>query len=84
MDGIASPPALQLFRGSSEVVYGSSVDELEFTFQRRGNHQTGDALNNQAKPLLTLSQGFLGAPAFRDIYYGANNFFVASLVLHAL
>jgi hypothetical protein len=71
-DVATGPPTIQLFNGLSEVVQNWLVDELEFAFQCRGNYLSGEAFKNQAKPLLTLSQAFLGELAFFNIEIHSN------------
>ncbi len=67
MKNIAGPPALQFFKGLSEVVENLLVDELEFAFHCRGNYLSVDGVKNQAKPLLTLAKLFFGALTFFDV-----------------
>ncbi len=65
VDCVAGTPTFQFSNGFAEVFQDLVVDEFDFTFPRHYGHQAGDAIDNQAKRLLTLTKGSLIAVQVR-------------------
>src|SRR5215472_3783625 len=61
MNGVAGNPTLQFFKTLAEVIQNLFVNRLDFA-SRRSRHDEGvNAIDYQARPLLTLAHCFLGS-----------------------